>query len=341
MKLETHPYGKMPDGAPVERFTFTNANGMVCEVINYGVRLTSIKVPDAKGRTADVLLGFDNLDAYLHNGHFAPVCGRVANRISGAKFTLDGVTYKLVANEGENQLHGGKKGFDKAVWRAAEKGGGVEFSYLSRDGEEGFPGNLEVKTLVTLTDANELRLDYTATTDKPTPVNLTSHGYFNLAGNGNVLDHELMLAADYYTPTGAKLIPTGEIKPVKGSAMDFTTPKTIGSQMKQYPEAAGGYDCNFVINGVGREMTLAARVREPKSGRVMETWTTQPGVQLYTANHFKGIAGRGGDKYEKFAGFCLETQHFPDSVNQPRFPSTILRPGEIYRHTCIYKFATI
>jgi aldose 1-epimerase len=340
MKLEKKPYGKMPDGTVVDEFTLTNANGVACKFISYGVRLTSITTPDAKGNLADVLLGFDNLDAYLHNGHFAPVCGRVANRIGGAKFSIDGMSYKVTANEGENQLHGGKNGFDKPVWRAVEKDDGVEFSYLSRDGEEGFPGNLEVKTLVSLTDANELRLDYTAITDKPTPVNLTSHGYFNLAGAGNVLDHKLLLAADFYTPTNAKLIPTGEIKSVTGTAFDFTTPKAIGSQMKQFPEAAGGYDINFVINGGGKNLTLAARVREPKSGRVMETWTTQPGVQLYTANHFKGIAGRGGARYEKFAGFCLETQHFPDSVNQPQFPTTILRPGEVYRHTCIYKFST-
>lgn len=331
----------MPDGTAVDRFTLANANGVSCTLLNYGVRISSIRVPDAKGNVVDVILGFDDLESYLRNGHFACVCGRVANRISGAKFSIEGTTYKVTANEGENQLHGGKHGFDKAVWRAVEQGNGVEFSYTSRDGEEGFPGNLEVKTLVTLTDANELRLDYTAVTDKPTPVNLTSHGYFNLAGGGSALDHELMLAADFYTPTDAKLIPTGQIKSVKGTAMDFTTPKTIGSQMAKFPEAASGYDCNFVINGGGKNLVLAARARDPKSGRVMETWTTQPGVQLYTAIHFKGIAGRGGAHYEKSAGFCLETQHFPDSVNRPEFPSTILRPGEVYRHTCIYKFLAV
>jgi aldose 1-epimerase len=340
MKTERNPYGKMPDGTPVEQFTLANANGIVCKLINYGVRIASLKVPDAKGNLTDIILGFDDLEGYLHNGHFAPICGRVANRIGGAKFSIDGTTYKLTANEGENQLHGGKHGFDKVVWRAAQKGDAVEFSYLSPDGEEGFPGNLDVKTLVTLTDANELRLDYTAVTDQPTAVNLTSHGYFNLAGSGNVLDHELMLAADFYTPTDLKLIPTGEIKSVKGTGLDFTMPKAIGSQMKQFPEAASGYDLNFVINGGGKNLTLAARARELKSGRVMEAWTTQPGVQLYTANHFKGIAGRGGARYEKFGAFCLETQHFPDAVNQPRFPSIILRPGETYRQTCVYKFST-
>lgn len=329
----------MPDGATVDQFTLANTKGVTCVLLNYGVRIASLRVPDAKGNIADVILGFGDLDAYLKNGHFAPVCGRVANRISGAKFSINGATYKLTANEGENQLHGGKHGFDKALWRAAAKGDGVEFSYLSRDGEEGFPGNLDVKVLVTLSDANEFRLDYTAVTDKTTPVNLTSHGYFNLAGGGNVLDHELMLAADFYTPTDSKLIPTGEIKPVKGTGMDFTTSTPIGSQMKKFPEMASGYDCNFVINGGGKNLVLAARVCDPKSGRIMETWTTQPGVQLYTANHFKGIIGRGGVRYEKFGGFCLETQHFPDSVNKPQFPSILLQPGEVYRQTCVYKFS--
>ncbi len=338
MKLQKSIFGKMPDGAAVEQFTLANANGIVCQLISYGVRIASLKVPDARGQVTDIILGFDDLDGYLRQSYFAPVCGRVANRIGGAQFTLDGKTYKLTANEGANQLHGGKQGFDKVVWRASEKNGAVEFSYLSRDREEGFPGNLDAKVLVTLSEANELRLDYTATTDQPTPVNLTSHGYFNLAGHGPILDHELMLAADFYTPTDSALIPTGEIKPVKGTGMDFTTPTIIGLQMAKFPQVGTGYDHNFVINGGGKNLVLAARARDPQSGRVMETWTTQPGVQLYTAKHFNGFAGRGGARYEKFGGFCLETQHFPDSVNQPNFPSVILRPGEIYRQTCIYKF---
>ena len=327
-------FGKLPDGTLVEQFILSNANGIVCKLLNYGVTIASLEVPDAKGNLANVILGFDNLQGWLQNTFFGPVCGRVANRIRGAKFTLDGKIYKLTANEGKNQLHGGKKGFDKVIWQAEEKDDGVKFSYLSRDGEEGYPGNLEAEVSVTLTDENELRLDYVATTDKPTPVNFTSHGYFNLAGGGDVLGHELMFAADFYTPTDAQLIPTGQIKPVKGTPLDFTKPSPIGSHIHEVK----GYDCNFVINGGGKKFTLAARVCEPKSGRVMETLTTQPGVQFYTANHFNGIHGRGGARYERFGAFCLEAQHFPDSANKPQFPSIILRPGEIYRQSCVYRF---
>ena len=331
-------FGSLSDGRTIEQFTLANAAGVVCKLLNYGATIASLEVPDAKGNLANVILGFDQLEGYVQNTFFGSVCGRTANRIAGAKFSLDGITHKLAANEGENQLHGGARGFDKQLWNAEEKSGGVEFSYLSRDGEEGFPGNLETKVLVALTDKNELRLDYFATTDKPTVVNLTSHGYFNLAGGGDILDHEVLFAADFYTPTDSKLIPTGEIKSVKGTPMDFTTPKTIGSQIKKFPQVAGGYDGNFVIQSGGKDLTLAARVRDLQSGRVMETWTTQPGVQFYTANHFNGIQGRNGARYEKFGAFCLETQHFPDSVNKPNFPSIILRPGETYRQTCLYKF---
>ncbi len=338
MKIQKSLFGTMPDGAAVEQFTLSNGNGVVCQLLNYGVRIASLRVPDAKGNPADVVVGFDHLDGYLQNDYISAVCGRVANRIGGAKFSLDGKTIKVSANEGENQLHGGKCGFDKKIWRAEAGQIGVEFACVSPDGEEGFPGNLNVKVIVALTDADELRLDFTAITDKPTPVNLTSHAYFNLAGRGNVLDHELMLAADFYTPVDSHLLPTGEIKSVRGTGLDFTTPKAIGSQMKKFPEIVSGYDHNFVVNGGGKSPVLAARVREPISGRIMETWTTQPGVQLYTANHFDGFAGRGGARCEKFGGFCLETQHFPDSVNHPGFPSVILRPGETYRQTCIYKF---
>jgi aldose 1-epimerase len=334
-------FGTLPDGTVVEQFTLTNANGLGCRLLDYGVTIASLQVPDAKGRVADVVLGFDDLAGYLTNTFFGPVCGRVANRIGGARFVLDGKTYPLSANEGQNQLHGGHRGFDKVVWKTECKSDQcVEFFYASRDGEEGYPGNLETKVTVTLGDQNELRLDYVAQTDKPTAVNLTSHSYFNLAGGGLVLDHELMLAADHYTPADEDLVPTGEIKPVKGSAMDFTTSTAIGAQLKRFP-AQAGYDANFVINGGGKKLTRAARVIEPASGRVMETWTTQPGVQFYTANHFNGIRGRRGARYERFGGFCLETQHFPDSVNKPRFPSIILRPGDLYRHTCIYRFSSL
>ncbi|HXF09375.1 MAG TPA: aldose epimerase family protein [Desulfuromonadaceae bacterium] len=331
-------FGQLPDGSAVDRFTLSNTNGLTCRLLNYGVTIASLEVPDAKGRATDVVLGFDTLEGYVRNTFFGPVCGRVTNRIGGAQFQLDGKTYRLTANEGSNQLHGGVRGFDKVVWAVRPASGqSIEFSYRSRDGEEGYPGNLDVKVLVTLTEKNELRLDYTAQADQPTPVNLTSHGYFNLAGKGSILDHELMLAADRYTPANAQLIPTGEIKSVRETAMDFTSPKTIRSQLKQSPS---GFDCNFAINNGGKDLALAARAIEPTSGRVMETWTTQPGVQFYTANHFNGIHGRNGAVYERFAGLCLETQHFPDSVNQPQFPSIIIRPGETYRQTCLYRFLT-
>jgi len=331
-------FGRLPDGVAVTQFTLTNPRGITCKLLDYGVTIASLEVPGPRGDRADVVLGFDTIDGYLENTFFGPVCGRVANRIGGAMFSLDGKTIRLTANEGGNQLHGGRRGFDKVVWNTQPKDDGIEFSYLSRDGEEGYPGNVDTRVLVRLTDKNELRLDYTATTDRATAVNLTSHGYFNLAGRGDVLDHELALAADLYTPADAALIPTGEIRPVAGTAMDFRKPAVIGTQMKRFPEAAGGYDNNFVINGGGNSLVLAARVRDPKSGRVMETWTTQPGVQFYTANHFNGLSGRGGVRYEKFGGLCLETQHFPDSVNKPQFPSILLRPGEIYRQTCVYAF---
>jgi len=334
-------FGKLPDGAPVERFTLSNAHGLTCQLLDYGVTIASLTVPDAKGNLADIILGFDDLDGYVKNPFFGSVCGRVANRIGGAKFVLDGATHRLTANEGENHLHGGKRGFDKVVWSAEPKAGAVEFSYLSRDGEEGYPGDLKATALVSLNDRNELRLDYTATTDRPTAVNLTSHGYFNLAGQDDVLDHELTLAAGHYTPADARLIPTGEIKPTRGTAMDFTRPTAIGAMMKRFPEVANGYDTNFVIDRrPATDLALAARVRDPKSGRAMEAWTTQPGVQFYTANHFNGLRGRNGARYDRFAGFCLETQHFPDAVNRPQFPSVILRPGEIYRQTCVYRFPT-
>ena len=324
-------------------FTLTNANGLVAKVADYGTIITELHVPDRQGKLGDIVLGFDNLDQYL-KGHpfFGCTVGRVANRIANARFTLDDKTYTLAAKNGPNHLHGGLKGFDKMVWKAEpQAGAAVRFSYTSPDGEEGYPGTLAVVVTMTLTDANELRLDYTATTDKPTPVNLTNHSYFNLAGEGDVLAHELMIAADYYTASDSALMPTGEIKPVKDTPMDFTTPQPIGSRFAQLHTNPLGYDDNYVLSAGGRGLALAARVYELRSGRVMEVHTTQPGVQFYTANFLNGsLTGKRGVVYQQYCALCLETQHFPDSVNQPKFPSVILRPGQTYRHTTIHKFST-
>lgn len=341
-KTEKTQFGKLPDGTAVQLYTLKNAHGLVAKVTNYGTIITELHVPDRAGKLGDVVLGFDNLEQYL-KGHpcFGATVGRVANRIAKGRFMLDGQIYKLVVNNGPNHLHGGLKGFDKALWQAEPlKGAAVKFTYTSADHEEGYPGTLRVVVSISLTDANELRLDYTATTDKPSPVNLTNHSYFNLAGEGDVLSHELMLAAGHYTPTNADLIPTGEIKSVKGTPLDFTSPKPIGARFSQLPGEPVGYDHNFVINHGGKDLTLAARVFEPKSGRVLELLTTEPGVQLYTANYLDGsLTGKRGIVYRRHAAFCLETQHYPDSVNQVKFPSVILRPGQTYRQTTMHKFA--
>jgi aldose 1-epimerase len=334
-------FGKMPDGKPVDLYTLTNRNGVVARITNYGTIITELHVPDRSGKVADVVLGFDNLDQYL-KGHpyFGCTVGRVANRIAKGKFTLDGKTYSLAVNNGPNHLHGGIEGFDKMVWRANPlPGAAVKFDYSSPDGQEGYPGRLDVTVAMTLTDADEVRIDYTAVSDKPTPVNLTNHSYFNLRGAGDVLSHELMLAADYFTPTDATLIPTGELRPVKGTVMDFSRPLPIGSRISELKTEEPGYDSNYVINGGGKSLALAARVYEPQSGRVMEVHTTHPGVQLYTANYLDGtLTGKRGLVYQRHMAFCLETQHFPDSVNHPDFPSCILRPGQTYKQTTVHKF---
>jgi aldose 1-epimerase len=346
--LEKLDFGKTADGTTVDLYVLTNANGMKAKITNYGAILTELHVPDKAGKFDDVVLGFDNLKSYLA-GHpfFGATVGRVTNRIAKGKFTLDGKEYTLAVNNGPNSLHGGRKGFDKVVWKAepvkVEKGVAVQFSYRSPDGDEGYPGNLSCTVTYTLTNQNELRIDYKATTDKATPVNLTNHSYFNLAGHasGTMLGHELMLAADKYTPADATLIPTGEIKDVKGTPLDFTTPVTIGARIDQLKASpGGGYDHNMVLNSGGKSLTLGARVREPKTGRVMEMLTTEPGVQLYTGNYLDGkVKGKGGAAYQKFQGFCLEAQHFPDSVNHPNFPSIILRPGKTYTQMTVYRFS--
>jgi len=339
--IKKSSFGKLPDETPVDLFTLENRHGLLAKVTNYGTIITELRVPDRAGARADVVLGFESLEGYL-KGHpyFGCTVGRVANRIAKGRFILDGQAYDLAVNNGANHLHGGLKGFDKVVWKAEPlEGAAVKFSYTSPDGEEGYPGALAVIVTMTLTDDNELRIDYVATTDKPTPVNLTNHSYFNLAGGGDVLGHELMIPATHYTPSTADSIPTGEILPVKGTPFDFTSPKLIGDRFAQLESDPIGYDNNYVLDGGGKELILAARVHEPRSGRVMEVRTTEPGVQLYTANYLDGtLTGKRGVVYKRHAAFCLETQHYPDSVNQARFPTTILRPGQTYLQTTTHKF---
>lgn len=343
-KLESKDWGTTPDGTRVSLFTLSNPAGLVAKITNYGGIVTELWTPDRNGAPGNIVLGFDNLDQYL-GGHpfFGAIAGRVANRIAGAKFTLEGREYKLAANDGPNHLHGGLKGFDKKVWLAkptasAPDAAGLELSCLSKDGEEGYPGNLAVSATYLLTDQNELRIDYSATTDQSTPINLTNHSYFNLAAAGDVLDHEVLIAASRYTPVDAGLIPTGEIVNVKDSPLDFTTPKTIGARLEKLKPNPGGYDHNYVLDHAGKLTALAARVRDPKTGRVLEVYTTEPGLQLYTGNFLDGkLTGVGGMVYRQHSGLCLETQHFPDAVHQAAFPSIILRPGETYRSTTIFK----
>jgi aldose 1-epimerase len=345
--VKKEEFSKTPDDIAVEQYTLTNTHGMTAKIITYGAILTELDVPDRDGKVSDVVLGFDKLKDYLA-GHpfFGATVGRVANRIAKGRFTLDGKEYKLAVNNGANSLHGGEKGFDKVVWKAEPEAlpdaVAVRLSYISKDGEEGYPGNLTVTVVYTLTNNNALRIDYTATTDKATPVNLTNHTYFNLASPkaGDILDHELMIAADKYTPSDNELLPTGEIKPVKDTPFDFTQPKRIGEHISQLKNDPSGFDVNYVLNSGGKELALAARVREPKTGRIMETYTTEPGVQLYTGNFLDGkVKGRGGVAYKKHAAFCLEAQHFPDALHHENFPSIILKPGQTYRQTTIYKFS--
>ncbi len=333
-------------GEPTGLYTLKNTNGLVAQVTNYGAILVSIFVPDSKGNFTDVVQGYDNIADYLNgNGpYMGAVCGRCANRIAGGKFTLLGEQYTLAVNNGPNHLHGGIKGFNKVVWHVVNVSeSSIKLEYFSVDGEEGYPGNLKASVTYTLTDANEVRLDYHATTDKPTVANFAGHSYFNLAGegSGSVYDQELMISGDFFTPTDETNIPTGEILRVKGTPMDFTKPKRIGLEIDKDDEQlkfGAGYDHNWVLNHRVGTLGLAAVARDPLSGRIMEVYTTQPGLQLYTANWIDGEKGKGGKKYGRRWAFCLETQHFADSINKPHFPSTILNPGEEYKHFCIYKF---
>jgi aldose 1-epimerase len=344
-----HSFGTTADGTNVDLYTLTNVNGMEVRLSTLGAGIVSLKTPDRRGELGDVVLGFDTIDGYRTGDHpyFGVIVGRYGNRIAKGRFTLGGVTYTLATNNGPNHLHGGVKGFDKAVWTGAPveraDGPAVRFEYLSKDGEEGYPGNLSVAVVYTLTDSNEVRIEYTATTDKKTVVNLTNHSYFNLAGTGDILGHEAMINADRFTPVDATLIPTGELASVEGTPFDFRTPAAVGSRIDQPHEQlkfGGGYDHNFVLNGTGPGLSLAARVTDPASGRVLEVRTTEPGVQFYTGNFLDGsIAGKGGRPYNTRAGFCLETQHFPDSPNQAAFPSTALEPGQRYETTTVFAFS--
>ncbi|MBM4034806.1 MAG: galactose mutarotase [Planctomycetes bacterium] len=339
------PYGELPDGTSVDIYTLTNGNGMEVKLINYGAITVSVKVPDRQGNLADVTLGYDTMEGWLKNApHFGSTVGRYANRIAKGAFTLDGTTYKLATNSGENHLHGGVKGFDKAVWNAqpiqTPAAVAVRFTYLSKDGEEGYPGNLSATALYTLTNNNELKIEFSATTDKPTVVNFAHHSYWNLAGPraGDVLGHILTIFADNYTPTDKGLIPTGELKPVLGTPYDFTVPTPIG---KRIAEIEGGYDINYALRNPAGRVGIAARLYEPRSGRLMEIYTDQPGIQFYSGNFLDGaIVGKDGVAYRKHGGLCLETQRFPDSPNKPNFPSPVLRPGQTYKHTMTHRFST-
>lgn len=342
MTVEACDFGEV-SGKPVKLYRLKNKDGISVTLVSYGARITELRTPDKSGAMASIVTGFDNLSAYLRGEpYFGCTVGRVANRIAGGRFSLDGQSYSLAVNNGPNSLHGGLRGFDKAVWQGEafedRRGAGVKFFYLSQDMEEGYPGNLQVAVEYSLADQNELLVEYTATTDKATPVNLTNHAYFNLkgAGQGDILDHILTLAADYFTPADSTLIPTGEIRPVWGTPFDFTSGVAIGSRIS---EVNGGYDLNYVLNP-GRN-GAAAKVIERTSGRVLDVYTSQPGMQLYTGNFLDGSLSGIGGLYRRHGAFCLETQHFPDAVNKPNFPSVILRPGETYRHFARYCFSVL
>ena len=349
--VSKEPFGKTADGKRVEIYTLTNANGVKVRIMNYGATIVSLEVPDRNGKLADVVLGFDKLEDYVADSpYFGCVVGRVGNRIANGKFQLDGETYTLAVNNGPNHLHGGLKGFDKQVWKAEIESKSdepaVEFSYKSADGEEGYPGVLSCEVTYTLTRDNAVKIDYEVEANQATPKNITNHSYFNLAGqgSGDILDHVLTLQAPWTTPVDETLIPTGEITRVKGTPFDFTTPHAIGKRINADDEQikfGGGYDHNFVFNHPYGVLSLVGSVYEQTSGREMKIFTTEPGVQFYSGNFLDGtLTGKGGKVYKHRYGFCLETQHFPDSPNQSHFPSTILKPGETYESTTIYQFST-
>lgn len=349
MNISKQLFGHAEAGTPVDLYTLVNDNGLELKITNYGCIIVSTLAPDRQGKLGDVVLGFETLEKYLEpHPFFGAVAGRYANRIAGGKFSLNGVEYTLAQNNGPNHLHGGLKGFDKAVWQAEEFSSegevGLKLTHESPDGDEGYPGTLKVTVFYTLNNEGTLRLDYLATTDQDTVLNLTNHSYFNLSGAETILDHEVRLNADRFTPVDATLIPTGELRSVAGTPMDFTKSTAIGARIDQADEQlqyGRGYDHNWVLNNSDGSLALAATVYDPTTGRVLEVYTTQPGVQFYTGNFLDGsLTGKGGRSYPQRAGFCLETQHFPDSPNQPNFPSTVLRPGEQYNQTTVFKFST-
>lgn len=343
MGITEKPFGTFNNEAVTE-YTLTNANGMQVSIINYGGTVTKILTKDKDGKLGDVILGFDSIDGYTQKGNpfFGALIGRYGNRIAKGHFKIDTTTYTLAQNNNGQSLHGGLKGFDKVMWKAEKQAGdsSLKLSYVSKDGEEGYPGNLTVEVIYTLTSDNGLKIDYAATTDKATPVNLTNHAYFNLSAgkDSTILDQVLMLKADKFTEVDSVLIPTGKLPDVKGTPMDFTTPKAIG---KDIAAVKGGFDHNWVINKTGNGLEIVATLYHPGNGRFMEVYTTEPGIQFYSGNFLDGTLTNtnGGQKYVQHAALCLETQHFPDSPNQPTFPNTILKPGEKYTHTSLYKFS--
>jgi aldose 1-epimerase len=346
--ITKQPFGNTPDGRPVDLYTLRNSKGAEARIMTYGGIVVSLKMPDKYSKFGDVVLGCDNLDGYLKpTPYFGALVGRYGNRIAKGKFTLDGKTYTLATNDGPNHLHGGIKGFDKVVWQgkklASKLGSALELTYLSKDGEEGYPGNLKVTAVYTLTEDNALRVDFTATTDKNTVANLTHHSYFNLAGKGDILNHEVYMNADRFTPVDSTLITTGELTPVDGTPFDFRKPTTIGARIGQDNEQlkfGKGYDHNWVINKPMGKLGLMARVCEPTSGRVMEVWSDEPGLQFYSGNFLDGtITGKGGWVYQFRNAFCMEPQHYPDSPNHPNFPSVELKPGQVFKNTIIYRFS--
>lgn len=346
-QISRRSFGQTSDGTEVYLFTLRNSKGAEADISNYGGIITSLKVPDRNGHLGDVVLGYDNLASYIKDSpFFGALIGRYGNRIARGKFTLDGVQYTLATNNYPNALHGGNKGFDKVVWEptvlTGPEGASLKLTYLSKDGEEGYPGNLSVTVIYTLTEDNALRIEYTATTDKDTVVNLTQHSYFNLAGRDSILDHVVMIPADKFTPVDSTLIPTGELKPVEGTPFDFRTPTAIGARINQDDEQlkfAKGYDHNWVINKPLGQFGLMARVTEPTTGRVLEVFSDQPGLQFYSGNFLDGTLRGKGRVYEFRSGFCMESQHYPDSPNQPQFPSVVLKPGEVYHNTIVFKFS--